>query len=315
MLTTENVRRTDKKRPHDGGVTGTERVMVFGAGGFLGARICALLADRGIEYRGLSRTRSEPHRRCDLTVMHPYALDTQIGMYKPTVIVNAVGATLGEPADLVRANVTAVEALLGSVRDHAGHARFVQLGSAAEYGGAPHGTSLPEDSAPRPLGPYGITKLAGSELVLRAQRAGADAVVLRIFDVIGPGAPDSTLTGRVIRDLRSRQLIEVGSLDVWRDFVDVRDVAEAVLAVALADGKLPPVLNVGTGRATLARDLAGQLFELSGQPATIVDDTEQETALGAPWQQADTTLIGNALGWSPKISLEQSLADSWAEPV
>ncbi|WP_327638927.1 NAD-dependent epimerase/dehydratase family protein [Kribbella sp. NBC_00482] len=296
-------------------MTGTERVMVFGAGGFLGARICALLADRGVEYRALSRTRSEPHRRCDLTVMHPYALDTQIGMYKPTVIVNAVGATLGEPADLVRANVIAVEALLGSVRDHAGHARFVQLGSAAEYGGGPHGTSLSEDSAPRPLGPYGITKLAGSELVLRAQRAGADAVVLRIFDVIGPGAPDSTLTGRVIRDLRSRHLIEVGSLDVWRDFVDVRDVAEAVLAVALADGKLPPVLNVGTGRATLARDVAGQLFELSGQPATIVDDTEQETALGAPWQQADTTLIGNALGWSPKIALEQSLADSWAEPI
>ena len=276
--------------------------MVFGAGGFLGARICALLADRGIEYRGLSRTRSEPYRRCDLAAMHPYALDTQIGMYKPTVVVNAVGATFGEPADLVRANVIAVEALLASLRDHAGHARFVQLGSAAEYGGGPHGTSLSEESAPRPLGPYGITKLAGSELVLR------------IFDVIGPGAPGSTLTGRVIRDLRSRQLIEVGSLDVWRDFVDVRDVAEAVLAVGLADRKLPPVLNVGTGRATLARDVAGQLFELSSRPATIVDDTGQETALGAPWQQADITLIGDELGWSPKISLDQSLSDSWAEP-
>ncbi|MFF0339124.1 NAD-dependent epimerase/dehydratase family protein [Kribbella sp. NPDC004875] len=293
-------------------MTGTERVMVFGAGGFLGARICALLADRGIEYRGLSRTRSEPYRRCDLTAMHPYALDTQIGMYKPTVIINAVGATLGESAELVRANVIAVEALLASVRDHANHARFVQLGTAAEYGGAPHGTSLDEAAPPRPLGPYGLTKLAGSELVLRAQRAGLDAVVLRIFDVIGPGSPQSTLTGRVIRDLRSRQLIEVGSLDVWRDFVDVRDVAEAVLAVALADAALPPVLNLGTGRATLARDVAGQLFELSSQPARVVDDADQETALGAPWQQADITLIGKHLGWSPKIALDQSLVDSWA---
>jgi NDP-hexose 4-ketoreductase len=133
--------------------------------------------------------------------------------------------------------------------------------------------------------------------------------------VIGPGAPDSTLTGRVIRDLRARQLIEVGSLDVWRDFVDVRDVAEAVLAVALADAKQPPVLNVGTGRATLARDVAGQLFELSGQPAKIVEDADQETALGAPWQQADIGLIDRQLGWSPKIALDQSLADSWAAPV
>ncbi|MGW6283183.1 NAD-dependent epimerase/dehydratase family protein [Kribbella sp. NPDC055071] len=289
-------------------MTGTERVMVFGAGGFLGARICALLADRGVEYRGMSRSRGEPYRRCDLAAMHSYALDTQIGMYKPTVIVNAVGATLGAPAELVRANVIAVEALLAAARDNAGHARIVQLGSAAEYGGGQHGTSQGEQTEPDPVGPYGTTKLAGSELVLRAQRNGADTVVLRIFDVIGPGAPGSTLTGRVIRELRSHQRIEVGSLDVWRDFVDVRDVAEAVVAVSLADAKLPPVLNVGTGRATLARDVAGQLFELSGQPATVVDDGTP----GVSWQQADITLIGKQLGWSPKISLEQSLAESWA---
>ncbi|MEI8406921.1 MULTISPECIES: NAD-dependent epimerase/dehydratase family protein [unclassified Kribbella] len=293
-------------------MTGTERVMVFGAGGFLGARICALLADRGVEYRGLSRSRGEPYRLCDLAAMHPYALDTQIGMYKPTVIINAAGATLGDAATLVRANVIAVEALLASAHDNASHARFVQLGSAAEYGGAPQGTSQDEQTDPCPAGPYGLTKLAGSELVLRAQRNGADAVVLRVFDVIGPDAPESTLTGRVIRDLRSRHTIEAGSLDVWRDFVDVRDVAEAVLAVSLADAKLPAVLNVGTGRASLARDVAGQLFELSGQPAKIVEEAQPDTVTGATWQQADTGLIGKHLGWSPKISLEQSLADSWA---
>ena len=291
MGTTENVGPIDNYGPHDGGVTGTERVMVFGAGGFLGARICALLAGRGVEYRGMSRSRGEPYRLCDLAATHSYALDTQIGLYKPTVIVNAAGTTLGEPADLVRANVIAVEALLASARDNAGHARFVQLGSAAEYGGGPHGISQDEQTEPHPAGPYGVTKLSGSELVLRAQRNGADAVVLRIFDVIGPGAPPSTLPGRVIRDLRSRQLIEVGSLDVWRDFVDVRDVAEAVIAVALADAKLPSVLNVGTGRATLARDVAGQLFELSGQPAKIVEDV-QDGGPGVSWQQADITLIG-----------------------
>jgi nucleoside-diphosphate-sugar epimerase len=308
--TTDNVQPTDKSGAHDGSMTGTERVMVFGAGGFLGARICALLADRGIEYRGLSRSRGEPYRLCDLAAMHPYALDTQIGMYKPTVIVNAAGATLGDPATLVRANVIAVDALLASFHDQASHARFVQLGSAAEYGGAPQGTSQDEETEPTPAGPYGLTKLAGTELVVRAQRNGADAVVLRVFDVIGPAAPESTLTGRVIRDLRSRQTIEAGALDVWRDFVDVRDVAEAVLAAALADAKLPPVLNVGSGRATLARDVAGQLFELSGQPAKIVEDPNDGVPPAA-WQQADTTLIGKQLGWSPKISLEQSLADSW----
>jgi nucleoside-diphosphate-sugar epimerase len=308
IVTRENVQRTDKSGAHDGVVTGTERVMVFGAGGFLGARICALLAGRGIEYRGLSRSRGDPHLLCDLASMHPYALDAQIGMYKPTVIINAAGATLGDPAEMVRTNIIAVEALLASARNHASHARFVQLGSAAEYGGAPQGTSQDEQTEPHPVGPYGVTKLAGSELVLRAHRYGADAVVLRVFDVIGPDGPESTLTGRVIRDLRTRHLIEAGSLDGWRDFVDVRDVAEAVVAVSLADAKLPPVLNVGTGHATLARDVAGQLFELSGQPALIIEDAHDDVPA---WQQADIALIGTHLGWSPKIPLEQSLVDSW----
>jgi hypothetical protein len=52
MLTTADGGPTDKYEPHDGRMTGTERVMVFGAGGFLGARICALLDERGIEYAG-----------------------------------------------------------------------------------------------------------------------------------------------------------------------------------------------------------------------------------------------------------------------
>ena len=288
--------------------------MVFGASGFLGARICALLADRGVEYRGLSRNRGESHLRCDLATMHSYALETQIGLYKPTVVINAVGCASGDASALVAANVTAVDALLTATRDNAGHARFVHLGSAAEYGGGPHGASQSEAAALRPAGPYGLTKLAGSELVVRAQRNGADAVVLRLFDVVGPGAPVTTVTGRVIQDLRDRQQIDVGALDVWRDFVDVRDVAEAVVAVALTDNKLPAVLNVGSGRATLARDVAGQLFELSGQPARIVDDPAHDGALGEPWQQADIALISERIGWSPKIALEQSLADSWAAP-
>ena len=109
-------------------MTGSERVMVFGAGGFLGGRICALLAERGIEHRGFTRSSGEPHRQLDLTEAHHYALDTQLGMYKPTVIVNAAAATQGDVAALTRGNVVAVQALLESARHHATNARFVQIG-------------------------------------------------------------------------------------------------------------------------------------------------------------------------------------------
>jgi nucleoside-diphosphate-sugar epimerase len=300
-----------------GQVTGSERVMVFGAGGFLGARICALLADRGIEHRGMTRSTGDPHRRFDLATGHCYALDTQLGLYKPTVIINAAAATHGDPVALTRGNVVAVEALLSSMHRTANNARFIQIGSAAEYGGAAYGTSQDEQAELRPGAGYGFTKLAGSELVLRAQRNGADAVVVRSFNITGPGSPPSTLLGRVIRQLGTTDTLELGSLEAWRDYVDVRDVAEAVVAVSTAEAKLPPVLNVGSGRAALARDVVNRLIELSGTQTKLVEGSVHAGHAGSPadavpWQQADTTLIEKHLGWSCRIPLDQSLQDTWA---
>ncbi|GAA1564223.1 hypothetical protein GCM10009789_16840 [Kribbella sancticallisti] len=294
-------------------MTATERVMVFGAGGFLGTAICRLLADRGIEHRGMTRSTGDPHRRFDLATGHCYALDTLLCMYKPTVIVNAAAASHGDTLELTRGNVVAVQALLASMNGYANNARFVQLGSAAEYGGAPQGTSQDEQAELRPGSAYGYTKLAGSELVLRAQRNGADAVVLRAFDVTGPGSPTSSLAGRVVRQLGTTDQIRLGSLEVWRDYVDVRDVAEAVVAVATADGKLPPILNVGSGKGTLAREVVHRLVELSGATARIVEGSgHADQADNVSWQQADTRLIADRLGWSASISLDKSLADTWA---
>lgn len=304
-------------------MTGSERVMVFGAGGFLGARICALLAERGIEHRAMTRSTGAPHQRFDLAEGHCYALDALIALYKPTVIVNAAAATHGDVLALTRGNVVAVEALLSAMHTAASSARFVQLGSAAEYGGAEPGTSQDEQTSPRPGAAYGITKLAGSELVLRARRNGADAVVVRPFNLSGPGSPASTLIGRVVRELGAAaagardSVIHTGSLEAWRDYVDVRDAAEAVVAVATADENLPPVLNVGSGRATLARDVVRRLVELSGTGAEVVEGTAHAGHAGSPadavrWQQADTTLIEKHLGWSCQIPLDQSLTDTWA---
>jgi nucleoside-diphosphate-sugar epimerase len=237
-------------------------------------------------------------------------------MYKPTVIVNAAAATYGDILELTRGNVVAVQALLSSMNGHASNARFIQIGSAAEYGGAPRGTSQDEQAELHPGAAYGYTKLAGSELVLRAQRNGADAIVLRSFNLTGPGSPPSTLLGRVIRQVGTTDTLEMGSLEAWRDYIDVRDVAEAVVAVATAEGNLPPVLNVGSGKATLARDIVHRLVELSGTRTRVVEGAVHASQAGSPadsvsWQQADTTLIAKHLGWSSKIPLDQSLTDTW----
>lgn len=293
------------------------RVMVFGAGGFLGSKVCELLERRGIDHRPLTRSTGDPNLRVDLATGHHHTLDTLIGMYEPTVVINAAAATHGDALRLTRGNVVAAEALLSSLRFNGSNARLVHVGSAAEYGGAPYGTSQDEQAELRPGAAYGYTKLAGSELVLRAKRDGADAVVLRSFNISGPGSPASTLLGRVVRQLGTTDRLKLGSLEAWRDYVDVRDVAAAVIAAATADAELPPVLNVGSGKASLARNVVQRLVQLSGTGAEVVEGTVHAGHAGSPadsvpWQQADTALIAKHLGWSATIGLDQSLADTWA---
>jgi nucleoside-diphosphate-sugar epimerase len=110
--------------------------------------------------------------------------------------------------------------------------------------------------------------------------------------------------------------VRLGPLDTWRDFVDVRDVARAVIAVLEAGG-LPPLLNVGRGEAVHARALIDQLIAASGTGATVVEEAAEHAshagspAATVPWQQADLTLVTSHLGWSPSIDIETSVRDTW----
>jgi nucleoside-diphosphate-sugar epimerase len=215
---------------------------------------------------------------------------------------------------MVSGNVVAVANLVAALAS--APVRLIHLGSAAEYGHVPAGNPVTESTDPRPVGPYGITKLAGTEIV-RAARS--DAVVLRVFNPIGPGMPASTLAGRVAAGLRGGDgddgEVRVGSLAAHRDFVDVRDVADAILAAAGSPGPLPPVLNVGSGRATPLREVVTCLTEIAGPGRRIVEEATGGSARSAEvsWQQADIGAIGRALGWAPATDLTTSLRDLWED--
>lgn len=296
-------------------------VLVLGAGGFIGQAVRRELENRGQEVSGAGRTAGPGvDHVVDLATSTQHDLDRIISGLDPVAVVNCAGATHGSIPDLIRGNVVAVHALLSSLAWSAPTARLVHLGSAAEYGGVPEGTSIAEDTDPRPGGGYGHTKLAGSALVLRARTEGTDAVLLRAFNVSGPGSPPSTLLGRVVHQLRSGPSVQLSPLDTWRDFVDVRDVARAVADTVQADILPPPVLNLGSGEAQHCRAVVASLVELSGTGATVVEqETEQPGHAGSPaatvhYQCADITLITKHLPWTPTTDLPTSLRDTWSTP-
>ncbi|GFH37699.1 NAD-dependent epimerase/dehydratase family protein [Streptomyces pacificus] len=317
------------------------RVLLLGANGFLGRFVAdRLVADPAVHLTALGRG-DDADVRFDLAGGSPGALTRFLDAVHPGVVINCAGATRGGARDLTRHNTVAVATVCEAMRRSRCDARFVQLGCAAEYGPSQPGSSTAEDAVPRPGGPYGVSKLAATELVLGS---GLDAIVLRVFSPVGPGTPAGSPLGRLAEAMRRAMQsgdaeLKLSGLGIQRDLVDVRDVARAVHAASLSAAQ--GVVNIGTGRSVRLRDAAAVLARVAGYTGTLHEldgppPRPGHPVIGAPrgpepvpeqlgstpypypdgcgsWQQADVRTARDRLGWRPRINLEESLADIWME--
>jgi nucleoside-diphosphate-sugar epimerase len=298
---------------------GRMRLLILGASGFLGGHVWRQATAAGADVVTAGRAGlpgSPAHQRLDLAADDAADIAEIIAAVKPDAIANCAGLTVGGPAVLAAANITGTYTLVRAMLLAETPARLVHLGSAAEYGGAEPGVPLNESAPPRPGAPYGATKLAGTRLVELGRAAGLDAVVLRVFNPVGAGAPDSGLPGRVAAQLRRALAgdaeVRLGPLDAVRDFVDARDVAAAVLAAAAAPAPPHAVLNIGSGTAVPARTLVKELIAVTGYAGPVHEDSAGSARSGdLDWQQADIGLARLDLGWQPRRDLAASLDDLW----
>ncbi|MFE0177507.1 NAD-dependent epimerase/dehydratase family protein [Streptomyces sp. NPDC059002] len=292
------------------------RILLLGSTGYLGGHITERL--RALPGVRLVRAGRAPvdDLRIDLATVAPAALADQLVRAAPDAVVNCAGAVGGNALALAEINSRGPAVLCEAMRYATPTARLVHIGSVAEYGPSAVGERTTEDTPARPLAPYGATKLAGTLTVLDA---GLDAVVLRVTTPVGPGAPPAGLPGRLTAELsravsHSRHpTVRVGDLSAHRDFVDVRDVAESVARALTVPGPVSRVLNIGSGRAVPARELAHGLVRaarFTGRLAETLGTVGR--AAPAPWQCADVGAAERELGWTPTYSLKESLDALWA---
>lgn len=306
--------------PPGGGGRGDQHVLVVGGSGYVGRYVLdeldELSSRSGVEVTVLDRSSpltSFPTVELDIVEGREPELRRILRRLQPTAIINCAGAVSGELETLARANVWLVGILTAAIAETAAGARLVHIGSSSEYGESTPGTPLVETASPRAAGSYGLSKLAGTKTVLEAAAAGqVRGVVLRVFNAIGPGAGLTTLTGRVLAELDRVHVeggpIRLGPLDAARDFVDVRDVASAIVRAALLAGNLRGVYNVGCGRAVPVRHLVNALCREAGYAGVIDEDLPgSRRSGGVSWQCADITRARNDLGWEPAFELADSV--------
>jgi nucleoside-diphosphate-sugar epimerase len=223
---------------------------------------------------------------------------------------------------MARTQFDLVERLVDAVRVLPWRPRLVQLGTVHEYGAVAYGSRATEDHSVAPVTPYGRIKAAASRVVLDAAGAGAiDGVVLRVSNAVGPGIARGSLFGTVAAELLEAartgpRRLELRPMVAERDFVDVRDVGDALLrsATAPVTGR---VLNIGSGKAARVRALVHDLVAIGGAPLHVVEraaDGAEATprAGGSEWTELDTTLARELLGWRAAHTAQDALRALWA---
>ncbi|MGO1056602.1 NAD-dependent epimerase/dehydratase family protein [Crossiella sp. CA198] len=307
------------------------RVAVLGGTGWLGRQVCASFARHGDEVIVVARNPAPylaEHRfaRLDLALAAPETITDLLRAERVDVVVNATDAAnatdgwANTEEQLARGNVGLARAVIGAVGALPWRPRLVHMGTILEYGEVPAGTLIDENLAPDPRTPYTRTKLDGSLAVLDAAAAGAvDAVVLRLSNISGPHPSPASFVGKLIAmlctALDSGVPMTVTVTEATRDYLDVRDAAEAVRLAAGAPvtGR---VINLGSGRAVTIRELVRTFVAAAGLPPEMLRERNRRVvSLGGDWTQVDIGLARDLLGWSPRIPLTDSLRDMWRTAV
>ncbi|MFE2180955.1 NAD-dependent epimerase/dehydratase family protein [Streptomyces sp. NPDC059455] len=296
------------------------QAVVIGGTGFIGRHICGALAKRGYEVLAIARKPAEPIPGVGFLALDAVSApseDIVRAAQSADLVVNAAGDSWeGDEASMTASHIPLVDRLVDAVAALPRRPRLVHLGSVHEYGPLPDGTAIAEDHPTAPRTPYARTKLIGSRIVLGAADAGRiDGCVLRVTNVCGPGTPRGSFLGGLAHRLRHTTEdtpLAVTLVDDRRDFIDVRDVAEAVV-LAASSPVTGRVLNIGQGDAFSMRELAWLLISASQVPAHLVrEESGAVYSKGGSWTQADIRLARRLMGWSPKVALKESFHDLWA---
>ena len=209
-------------------------------------------------------------------------------------------------ADYVRHNVLATQRVL----EAAGGARVVLASSSSVYGEA-ETYPTPEDMPPRPLSPYGITKLAAEHLARAyATSFGRDTVVLRYFTVYGPRQRPDMALERIVEALAAGTPFELyGDGSQSRSFTYVADAVAATIA-AMERAPAGATYNVGGGEEATMREAIATLERISGRRLDVRPGSP--AAGDVRRTSADVSRIRADLGWAPSVELEDGLSEQWS---
>jgi len=296
-------------------VTGEERsrVLVTGAGGFLGSALCARLHATGAQVHGAGRHPPPVEVPCarwwTADLAEGGIAEELIAAIRPHTVFHLAGEVTGrrEPGVLLptyHANLTSTVNLLAAATA-VGCGRLVLAGSLEEPDSA--------DVLATPSSPYAASKWAASAYARMCYALyDTPVVIARIFMVYGPRQRNAhKLIPYVITSLLRGEAPALAGGGREIDWIYIDDVVSGLLALAAADALVGETVDLGSGQPVTVRTLVEALVRITGSAARPVFGALQERPMEQV-RRADTGSTFTRLGWRPTVALEQGLAHTVA---
>ncbi len=301
------------------------KILVTGAAGFIGSNAAEALLERGDSVRGVDcfldyypRAAKERNLHTARTHGNYEFVEAHLATADLAPLVDGCDAVLHFAAQAgvraswgddfriyVDSNIHATQRLLEACT-RAGTSRLVYSSSSSIYGDAP---DLPtrETTLPRPISPYGVSKLAGEHLCrLYTQANGLETISLRYFTVYGPRQRPDMAFHRFLRaQLQDEELTLYDDGEQTRDFTFVADAVAANL-LSIENGTPGAAYNIGGGSRVSVNEVLAMIGELSGREPRVRRHDRQKGDVRDTHALADAAR--EELRWEPRTGLREGLA-------
>ncbi len=294
------------------------RILLTGANGFVGRHLRVALAAAYPDAALLT----DPVELRDTAAVAAWVARARPDMCVHLAAVATLAAARDDEDRAWDVNLHGTLRLARAIQRHAPDCALLYVSSADAYGGAAPGAGPIDEDAPlAPKNLYAATK-AAADLALGAMAGqGLRVARARPFNHTGPGQSADLVVpafarqvARIAAGLQPPRL-EVGNLDTFRDFLDVRDVCAAYVACVERRDALPPgaIVNIGSGEALRIGDILADLMALAGVTAEVRSEAARTRAQDVARAVANPARARALLGWVPAVPWSRTLADVLAD--
>jgi dTDP-glucose 4,6-dehydratase len=301
------------------------RVLVTGAGGFIGSHVTERLTATGADVRAFVRYTSsgraghldalDVRNEVDVVLGDLRDEDAVRRAMKGVEIVFHLGALIGIPYSYIHPRETADTNINGTLnvllaaRDE-GVERVVHTSSSEVYGTA-RSVPIDENHPLQGQSPYSATKIGADKLAESfADSFGLAIVTLRPFNTYGPRQSARAVIPTIVTQALTGAEVALGNLSPTRDFTFVTDTVDGFVAAYKADAAVGRVVNLGSGTEISIADLVAVIGSVIGKEISVTPDPNRVRPGASEVERllSDNTLARELLGWSPRMSLPEGLA-------